>query len=150
MSPKPLTAAHIAVIGPALAAMDPWRQLGFSAMGLAAYLGREDTALTRVVVERAGVPVAVLALRQPWLRGPYIELLAVLPGAQGEGLGRDLLEWAAARADGNLWACVSAFNQRARAFYAHAGFAEVAPLTDLVADGHDEILLRRRLIPASP
>ncbi|MBC7953830.1 MAG: hypothetical protein H7Z12_18685 [Rhodospirillaceae bacterium] len=32
----------------------------------------------------------------------------------------------------------------ARAFYARAGFTEVASLPDLVAEGSDEILLRRR------
>lgn len=144
MNPRPLTAADIVQLAPLLATMEPWRTLGYGAAGLAAYLGRDDGALTRVVVERDGRPVAALALRRPWLRGPYIELLAVLPAAQGRGLGRALVEWAAGQGGGNLWACVSAFNHVARAFYAGAGFAEVAPLTDLVADGHDEILLRRR------
>lgn len=144
MSPRPLVADDITVLAPALAVMDPWRRLGFTAVGLAAYLGREDAALTRMVVEQDARPMAVLALRRPWLRGPYIELLAVLPEAQGHGLGYRLVEWAAAQGGGNLWACVSAFNQPARAFYARAGFAEVAPLPDLVAEGADEILLRRR------
>lgn len=150
MNPRPLTAEHIATLAPALAAMDPWRTLGYTAAGLAAYLGREDAALTRVVLERGGAPAAVLALRRPWLRGPYVELLAVLPAARGAGLGHGLVEWAAAQAGGNLWACVSAFNQPARAFYARAGFTEIAALADLVADGHDEILLRRRLGPNVP
>lgn len=150
MTPRPLTPADIAVLAPALADMDPWRTLGYSAMGLAAYLGREDAALTRVVLGEAGRPLAVLALRRPWLRGPYVELLAVLPEAQGGGHGRALVDWAAAQGGANLWACVSAFNARARAFYARAGFVEVTPLTDLVADGADEILLRRRLGPAVP
>lgn len=145
MSLRPLVSAHIAALAPALAAMDPWRRLGFTAVGLAAYLGREDAALTRVVLEQDGRAAAVLALRRPWLRGPYIELLAVLPDAQGGGHGRRLVEWAAAQGGGNLWACVSAFNHAARAFYARAGFVEVAPLPDLVAEGADEILLRRRL-----
>lgn len=144
MSPRPLVADDITVLAPALAAMDPWRRLGFTAVGLAAYLGREDAALTRMVLERDGRPAAVLALRRPWLRGPYIELLAVLPTAQGGGHGRRLVEWAAAQGGGNLWACVSAFNDSARAFYARAGFDEVAVLPDLVAAGADEILLRRR------
>ena len=145
MTPRPLAAADIVTLAPALAVMDPWRRLGFTAVGLAAYLGREDAALTRMVIELDGRPAAALALRRPWLRGPYVELLAVLPAAQGRGLGRALVEWAAAQGGGNLWACVSAFNGAARAFYARAGFVEVAPLADLVAEGADEILLRRRL-----
>lgn len=142
---RPLVEADIAPLAAALAAMDPWLTLGYTAAGLAAYLGREDAALTRVVAERDGAPAALLALRRPWLRGPYVELLAVLPAAQGAGLGHALVEWAAAQGGGNLWACVSAFNAPARAFYARAGFAEVAPLPGLVAEGLDEILLRRRL-----
>lgn len=142
---RPLADAEIPALAEALAQLDPWRRLGFSAAGLAAYLGRADAALIRVVAERDGVPAALLALRKPWLRGPYIELLAVLPAAQGAGLGRTLVEWAAAQGGGNLWACVSDFNAPARAFYARQGFTEVAPLPDLVAAGEGEILLRRML-----
>lgn len=146
---RPLAVADIADMAPALATMDPWRTLGYTASGLAAYLERDDAALIRVVAEREGRVAGLLALRRPWLRGPYIEMLAVLLGAQGGGFGRMLVDWAAAQAGGgNLWACVSTFNHPARAFYAHAGFTEVAPLADLVAAGQDEILLRR--LPLSP
>lgn len=149
MTPRPLADADIATVAPALAAMDPWLTLGYTAAGLAAYLGRDDAALTRMVVERGGAPAAVLALRRPWLRGPYVELLAVLPAGRGLGLGRQLVGWAAGQGGGNLWACVSAFNHTARAFYARAGFVEVATLPDLVVDGAEEILLRRRPGPAA-
>lgn len=143
MTLRPLVADDCAGLAAALADMEPWRTLGFSTAGLTAYLGRDDGALTRLVVEQDGTAAAVMALRRPWLRGPYIELLAVVPAAQGRGYGRCLVDWAVAQGGGNLWACVSAFNGAARAFYAHAGFAEVATLPDLVAAGHDEILLRR-------
>lgn len=144
MTPRPLASDDIATFASALAGMEPWRSLGFTAVGLAAYLGREDPALSRMVLERDGRPAGLIALRRPWLRGPYVELLAVLPQAQGGGCGRALVEWAVAQGGGNLWACVSAFNAPARAFYARAGFDEVATLPDLVAAGADEILLRRR------
>lgn len=143
---RPLDGADIPALAQVLADLDPWRRLGFSAAVLAAYLGRDDPALIRVVAEQDGAPAALLALRKPWLRGPYIEVLAVLPAAQGAGLGRALVEWAAAQSGGNLWACVSDFNAPARAFYARQGFAEVASLPDLVAAGEGEILLRRVLI----
>ncbi len=150
MTIRPLLAADIHVLAEALASMEPWRTLGYSAAGLAGYLAREDAALTRMVAEKGGAPSAVIAVRQPWLRGPYIEVLAVLPPAQGAGLGARLVNWAAERGGGNLWACVSAFNQPARDFYARLGFAEVAPLPGLVAEGFEEILLRRRLVPGNP
>ncbi|MGE5548850.1 MAG: N-acetyltransferase family protein [Solirubrobacterales bacterium] len=140
---RPLAAEEIPAIATALAGMEPWRTLGFGAGGLAAYLGRADGGL-RVVLDRGGV-AGVMVLRQPWLRGPSIELLAVLPAAQGGGVGRALVDWAAGQGGANLWACVSSFNASARAFYARLGFVEVAPLPDLVANGFDEILLRKRL-----
>lgn len=146
---RPLAACEIAAFAAAMAAMEPWRSLGFSAAGLASYLGRDDAAARRMVVERDG-GAGLVVLRAPWLRGPMIELLAVLPQAQGAGLGRELVEWAARQGGGNLWACVSAFNASARAFYARSGFVEVASLPDLVTDGYDEILLRRRLALAAP
>lgn len=145
---RPLRPDEIPALAAQLAAMEPWRRLGYGAGALATYLGRDDPALRRMVTERDGQPAGLLALRAPWLRGPAIELLAVLPDHQGGGLGRAMVEWAAAQAAGaaNLWACVSEFNGAARAFYHSAGFAEVAPLDDLVAPGFAEILLRRRLI----
>ncbi len=132
----------------AIVTLDPWRSLGFQSATLANYLGRADGSARRFVLEQGGMVAGLLVVRMPWLRGPYIELLAVLPGRQGSGLGGRMVEWAAAQArmtSANLWACVSAFNSPARAFYAHHGFAEIALLPDLVAAGYDEILLRKQL-----
>lgn len=137
-----------AALAQALASMDPWKRLGYGAAALHRYLERDDPALSRRVIEHGGECAGLLALRSPWLRGPYIELFAVLPPFQGHGLGGTVMEWAARHAAGitpNLWACVSDFNASARAFYARHGFAEVAGLDDLVAPGNAEILLRRRL-----
>lgn len=142
---RPLVPADIPALAGALAQMNPWRRLGFSDDGLAGYLGRADAALTRMVVERDGAAIAVLALRSPWLRGPYVELLAVVPDDQGQGVGAALLAWAAGQGGGNLWVCVSAFNSRARQFYARNGFVAVGTLDDLITSGSDEILMRRKL-----
>jgi GNAT superfamily N-acetyltransferase len=141
---RPLEDADTPALAEALAAMDPWARLGFSAKGLAAYLTRPDPALRRMVLLRDGQPAGVVALRAPWLRGPFIELLAILPGHQGAGLGRAAIQWAVEQAGGNLWVTVSAFNESARAFYAATGFQEVASLPDLVAEGFEEVLMRRR------
>lgn len=125
--------------------MDPWRRLGFSDDGLAAYLLRDDANLLRMAFERDGRVAGLLCLRSPWLRGPYVEMLAVVPGCQGQGIGSALLAWAAGQNGGNLWVCVSAFNLRARDFYGRNGFVEKAELSDLIAVGEDEILMRRKL-----
>jgi GNAT superfamily N-acetyltransferase len=147
---RPPAEADLRPLAEALAAMDPWRTLGFSADALHRYLGREDAALHRFIIERDGAVGGLLAVRLPWLRGPYIELLAVLPSAQGGGVGRSIMDWTraqAALAGANLWACVSAFNEPARRFYAASGFVEVGQLDDLVAPGEAEILLRLRVKP---
>jgi len=144
---RPMTDADSEALGSACAAIDPWKCLGYAAPTLAAYLRRDDPALHRFVLEdgSGGPPAGLLALRRPWLRGSFIEMLAVLPGHQGQGLGKALIHWAISQEpSANLWATVSAFNSSARAFYQHLGFVEVAPLRDLVVTGLDEILLRLR------
>lgn len=144
---EPVDAGPLALV---LTAMDPWARLGYAAPALEGYLKREDAALTRWIVERHGKTAGVLALRSPWLRGPYVELFAILPRHQGHGLGGAVMDWAvksAAQTAPNLWACVSDFNASARSFYARHGFAEVTPLDGLVQAGASEILLRKRLGP---
>jgi GNAT superfamily N-acetyltransferase len=145
---RPLEATDCFVLASKLAVMDPWARLGYGAAALETYLGRQDGALIRWVAERDGEVAGILALRHPWLRGPYVEMLAVLPGHQGHGLGGAVMDWTirhAAEISRNLWACVSDFNAQARAFYARHGFAEIAPLDGLVQPGMAEILLRKRL-----
>ncbi|RAU21730.1 hypothetical protein CU669_12225 [Paramagnetospirillum kuznetsovii] len=146
---RPLELADHPAMARYLAGMDPWASLGYGAEALERYLGRDDEALYRFAVEHGDDDQAgLLALRSPWLRGPYIELLAVFPAHQGKGLGRALMDWTAGRAaqvSANLWACVSGFNASARGYYAAQGFVELASLDDLVAPGFAEILVRRRL-----
>lgn len=144
-----LTPAQADQVGQALTQMDPWKRLGFGAQALTGYLNRPDPSLSRFAILHDGDLVGALATRSPWLRGPYLELLAILPHAQGLGLGKQALTWAFAKAQSkgalNFWACVSAFNLSARGFYAHMGFIEAAELTDLVISGENEILLRKVL-----
>ena len=136
-------------LGRMMATMDPWQHLGFQAESLTAYLNRADPSLQRHAIMIDGKLAGAMALRSPWLRGPYLELLMVLPSCQGQGVGTAALEWACDQARtvhaANFWACVSAFNHGARGFYGHMGFVETAQLDDLVTWGEAEILLRKRL-----
>lgn len=137
-----------AAIAARLVVEDPWRTLGYQEETVSRYLVRPDPALHRFRLMRAGALVGVVGVRYPWLRGPYIELVGVTPEGRGFGLGGAVVTWIEDEVKGeaaNLWACVSETNAEARRFYARRGFVEVAPIDDLVARGHAEILLRKRL-----
>ncbi len=155
-----LADADVPAIAATLAGLSPWRALGYTAEGLAGYLRRADPALYRFAITAAtsgaisgatsgaDVTAGVVCLRQPWLRGPYIELICVFPAGQGRGIGAEVVAWIAGAAGGgarNLWALVSAGNAGARRFYARCGFVEIAPIADLVRAGCDEILVRKPL-----
>jgi len=149
LSLKRLEPAVSATIAGQLAMMDPWRRLGYGTSALSSYLAGPDPNLNRFIVEEQGEHVGVVCIRVPWLRGPYLELLAVFPHAQGRGMGNRLLTWMeqeARHSASNLWTVTSEFNTRARRFYQAAGFVEVAPLPDLVTSGYNELLLRKSLV----
>jgi GNAT superfamily N-acetyltransferase len=146
---RPPTMGEARELGQACAAIEPWSSLGYEGQALGAYLERPDPSLFRFAILWDGRAAGVLALRWPWLRGPFIEMLAVLPSHQGRGLAGAALSWATARtasATTNLWATVSDFHTPARAFWKHQGFEEIAELPGLIGEG-SEILLRKRVAP---
>jgi GNAT superfamily N-acetyltransferase len=131
-----------------LVTIDPWRTLEYQAEALAAYLSHPDPTLIRFTIRSSGQVAGVLCLRCPWLKGIYLELLALFPPHQGLGLGREIMSWAEAQArpqTKNFWVAVSSFNHRARQFYLNLGFTQVACLSDLIKEGYDELLLRKTL-----
>lgn len=136
-------------LGPAIAAIEPWSVVGFPARQLVAFLTGEDPALRRMAAIIDGQPAGVVGVRMRWLRGPYLQLLAVLPEHQGQGLGAELLSWFEARAtegDRWLWLCCSTFNTRAFGFYEARGYRKVSVLPDLLVDGSDEFLMCKRRV----
>ena len=136
------------VVSGVLADLDPWQTLGYSKDDLGRYLLRRDPALKRYVVLTAQGISGVVSVRHPWLRGPYLELLAVFKPYQGRGLGREVMLWLedqARPASKNIWVTVAAFNASALSFYDRLGFKEVGVLPELVRPGYDEILLRKTL-----
>lgn len=131
-----------------LAAIEPWRRLQYAASALAGYLTREDPAANRFAIREGGALVGVVAVREPWLRGPYLELLGLLPPAQGRGVGRTVMAWFETEAPSsaaNLWVLCSDFNTGALAFYERHGFRRMTSIESLVGEGFNEILLRKRL-----
>ena len=144
MNWRALSAKEAETLAIAATRFDPYLTLGYRAETLAGYLTRPDPSLTRYALDMDGCFCGVLALRKPWLRGPLIEMMALLPAAQGKGLGSRVLDRCKAEAGRNLWATVSDFHMPARRFYAKAGFEEVGDLPGIVAEDRAEILLRWR------
>jgi ribosomal protein S18 acetylase RimI-like enzyme len=144
-----MTADGASRLGPACAAIDPWHRYGIPAERLTAAFATHSDGAFRYQV-RVGDDVAgVMIIAHPWLLGPYLQFIAVLPAWQGLGVGRELLSWfeGQARSSGqrNIWLCVTGFNERARAVYRAHGFDEAATLSDLVQTGVPEVLMRKRL-----
>jgi len=139
---------------PWIAAIEPWRGLGYRAAPLGRWLARGARDQEVWVARAAGVANSgaagvegILVLETPFLLGGFIALLAVRPEAAGRGIGRALVEQARQRifvARGKRWLYVSADggNRAALAFYRKLGFARVGRLPDLIRAGSTEILLR--------
>ncbi len=143
----PLEEGAIMPLAEAIVAIPPWSVMNYSANALAKFLASHDGGTTRYLVQVGNEPAGAVSVRFPWLKGPYLELLALLPSFQGRGIGSEIIGWfeqegirLGAR---NLWVCASSFNARAVRFYRRHGFHEAATFSGLVADGYDEILLRK-------
>jgi len=137
------------LMGEKMAAMEPWRTLTIGARNLTAILLRKVPYAASLHVTLYGRSAGAMVIRHPWLFGPYLEVLAILPEFQNRGLGSRLLLWleeGIAVNHGNVWVAASAFNRQAVAFYEKNGFERVALLRGLVRPEHDEILFRKRLI----
>jgi diamine N-acetyltransferase len=147
----PLTAELAEAAAPQLTQLEPWVTLGYRAQGLNQYLQRTDVSLHRFLIFATQQPAGVVCCRHPWLFGPFLELLAVYPQFQNQGLGREILAWCETQAaSANLWTTVSSFNLRALDFYTKCGFEKIAVLADLVRPGFDEFLLRKTIRRRDP
>jgi ribosomal protein S18 acetylase RimI-like enzyme len=146
---KPLEAENAARLGAALAAMPPWSVYGWTPERLTRRFLSEQPAIWRFELIAGGELAGMAAIQHPFLHGPYLQLLAILPDFQGRNLGLRVLEWMEAQARfeeaRQLWLCVSTFNSRAKAFYERFGFEAVAILDKLASDRSDEIFMRKRL-----
>ncbi len=143
----PLDPACCLSLAQAIVAIPPWSAMNYPADAMARFLASSGDGAYRYRVEAGGELAGAVLIRQPWLKGPYLELLALLPPFQSLGIGAEILDWferEALRAEArNLWVCASGFNQRALRFYQRHGFRETVALPGLVGDGYTEILLRK-------
>jgi ribosomal protein S18 acetylase RimI-like enzyme len=129
-----------------IAAMEPWRSLGYRRPDLGRYL-RRMAHTGRALVAEEKTEVSGIAVFQPdFLLGLFVALLAVRPEAAGRGIGRALMtrvEKLAFPKKRWLWVSSDRQNHAAARFYRRLGFDRVARLPDLIRDGHEEILWRK-------
>ncbi|HXU62668.1 MAG TPA: GNAT family N-acetyltransferase [Polyangia bacterium] len=149
MRPRVSTASPVTARAQAawIAAMEPWKGLGYTAAGLGRYLARKARE-RRVLVLRTGRadPLGLAVVDDGVLLGGFIALLAVRPEAAGQGLGAALVEEAGRRVGRTrrwLYTSADGKNRGALRFYGRLGFRRVGRLPDLVRAGRVEILLRR-------
>ena len=136
-----------------VAAIDPWAANRIAAEAMRERMQRPLPATFRFALRLDGRLAGYLALRHPFMRGPYVETIALFPEAQRRGYARRVVDWMAREVEGeaaNIWLCVTEWNAAARAAYAAMGFVEVGPIPDLVVAGQTEIFLRKVLAPPHP
>ncbi|MBM3545006.1 MAG: GNAT family N-acetyltransferase [Alphaproteobacteria bacterium] len=147
ISLDPLRSEDCARLAQSIVAMAPWSVMNYPADDMRSFLEATSDTVIRYRLERRGEDGGIVSIRYPWLKGPYLELLALLPNFQGKGLGTRILRWLereTVRLEArNLWVCASSFNHDALRLYERHGFQRVATLPGLVVDGYDEILLRK-------
>lgn len=145
----PINGITAEAISQQLVAMTPWYELGYQAKTLERYFLSQAEGFTSLVLTINQQPAGIITLRSPWLRGTLLELIAILPVFQHQGLGLWLMNWlheyAQQRQQRNIWTLASAFNQKALQFYQTQGFKIVGQLDDFIIQGQNELLLRLRL-----
>ena len=148
---RPMTAEDRLAVIELLVDSDPWNRLGYQAKDWDSYFTPLPQGRDSYVVDQNDKVAGIVVIRQKFLLGDYLELLAVADWARGKGLGERLLAHVEAtvfaRAK-NLFACVSDFNGQARRFYKQQGYQEIGPMPNFLIPGSAEILLRKTSGPA--
>jgi len=147
-------AADAALAGPQarwVAALEPWKSLGYETPGLSRFLRRVAggggvlVAIAPSPSRGRGIVAGVLAMQEGVLLGNFVSLLAVRAEWAGRGVGRALMAAVEAGTPPRRWLYVSADakNAAALSFYRKLGFRRVGRLPDLVREGRVELLLRK-------
>ena len=147
----PADVAHS--LASAVASMDPWKRYGFDPTIIMRFFAPAEASAPRYLVTRGNEIVGLFALKNGWMFGSYLNILAILPPFHGRGIGSAVLKWIEdrARANGerNQFVVTSAFNTRGLALYERHGFEQITSMPGLISDSESEILLRKRLITSN-
>ena len=146
----PMTPEAAAVLAPEIAMFGPWAHYNIPAAALREGFARTGDGAIRYQLLAGDTAAGVVVIRSPWLAGPYLQMLAVLPALQGRAIGSAVLDWYEAAAAGaqlrSVWLCVSEFNADAQRLYRRHGYAMAGVLPDMMRDGDDELLMRKSLV----
>jgi [ribosomal protein S18]-alanine N-acetyltransferase len=129
-----------------MASTEPWLTLRPSPKACEAVFRRPGCEL--LLARQGETKLGFILLQSSGLAGsPYVGAIAVASEARGKSVGSQLLSFAdkhfpAAR---NIFLCVSDFNAGAIALYKRVGYEQVGVLKDYVVEGHDELIMRKRL-----
>lgn len=131
---------------------EPWIRLGYQRADWDRYFSFSlQHERDSFVSEQGGCVTGIAVVRRKFLLGDYLELLGVAKDARRVGTGKALLAHVEALVfarSRNLFACVSDFNESARAFYKEQGYCEIGPIQDLLIQGSSEFLVRKTKGPA--
>lgn len=130
---------------------EPWIRLGYTRADWDRYFSPLPQGREAFVTEQDGIVTGVAVLRRHFLMGDYLELFGIAKTCRRTGTGKALLAHVEAMTfsrSKNLFACVSDFNQPARAFYKKQGYREVGPIQNLLVQGSAEILVQKSTGPA--
>ncbi len=130
---------------------EPWNTLGYGADDWSHIFCPLPQGRDCYIAERDGHVAGLAIVKQKFLLGDYLELLGVAVWARQKGVGSQLLqhiETLVFQRTTNLFACVSDFNEQARAFYKRHGYQEIGPMPNFLIPGRAEILLRKTAGPA--
>ena len=127
-----------------------WKRYGYHPhrvkSDLLGALTREDAVLV-AETDAGAVGFIWLQAEAAFSRSPYLRILAVRRGCEGQGVGGLLLrrgEDFMNGAGGGLFLLVSDFNHDAHRFYLREGYREVGRIPDYVVDGVWERLMFKR------
>ena len=137
-------AHNLGAIAAMMAASDPWLTLGRSAESCLAVLSDSNKERYAAFHGEAFAGLLILNLRGAFVG--YLQTVFVAPQARGGGVGSALIRFAEERIfsqHANVFLCVSAFNRGARRLYERLGYTEVGELSDFLAPGQSEWLLRK-------
>ncbi|RUA12582.1 MAG: N-acetyltransferase [Flavobacteriia bacterium] len=127
-----------------MAGSDPWITLGITNEMILRTL--KDPLHETFIVLIDDQIVGTFVLQEKGAFTGYLKSIAVKKEWQGHNLGELMMAFIEERffsSGTNVFLCVSSFNKKAQKFYKKLGYQEVGVLTDYVAKGYDEILMRK-------